>query len=154
MICNECETVAHCLKNGCVPKQPSKDEVLKLALETFERVSEEFHIHQMTTAITAIKQALAAQPALKPLTNEQISQLADKHLDAGDGPCGTHYVYGEIEFARAIEAAHGIPEKGQPSQLPTLSEFLQSSAENKAEVMERVIDKAIAMQQVKEKNCD
>jgi hypothetical protein len=21
MICNECETVAHCLKNGCVPKQ-------------------------------------------------------------------------------------------------------------------------------------
>ena len=22
MICNECETVAHCLKNGCVPKQP------------------------------------------------------------------------------------------------------------------------------------
>jgi hypothetical protein len=42
----------------------------------------------------------------------------------------------------------------QPSQLPTLSEFLQSSAENKAEVMERVIDKAIAMQQVKEKNSD
>jgi hypothetical protein len=37
----------------------------------------------------------------------------------------------------------------QPSQLPTLSEFLQSSAENKVEVMERVIDKAIAMQQVK-----
>ena len=23
MICNECETVAHCLKNGCVPKQPA-----------------------------------------------------------------------------------------------------------------------------------
>jgi hypothetical protein len=21
MICDECETVAHCLKNGCVPKQ-------------------------------------------------------------------------------------------------------------------------------------
>jgi hypothetical protein len=59
MICDECETVAHCLKNGCVPKQPSKDEALKLALETFERVSEEFHIHQMTTAITAIKQALS-----------------------------------------------------------------------------------------------
>jgi hypothetical protein len=37
----------------------------------------------------------------------------------------------------------------QPSRLPTLSEFLQSSAENKVEVMERVIDKAIAMQQVK-----
>jgi hypothetical protein len=23
MICDECETVAHCLKNGCVPKQLS-----------------------------------------------------------------------------------------------------------------------------------
>ncbi len=23
MICNECETVAHCLKNGCVSKQPA-----------------------------------------------------------------------------------------------------------------------------------
>lgn len=22
MICNECETVAHCMKNGCIPKQP------------------------------------------------------------------------------------------------------------------------------------
>jgi hypothetical protein len=37
MICDECETVAHCLKNGCVPKQPSKDEVLKLALEALEK---------------------------------------------------------------------------------------------------------------------
>ena len=23
MICNECETVAHCTKHGCVPKQPA-----------------------------------------------------------------------------------------------------------------------------------
>ena len=23
IICNECETVAHCMKNGCVPKQPA-----------------------------------------------------------------------------------------------------------------------------------
>jgi hypothetical protein len=23
MICNECETVAHCLKHGCIPKQPA-----------------------------------------------------------------------------------------------------------------------------------
>ena len=21
-ICDECETVAHCMKNGCIPKQP------------------------------------------------------------------------------------------------------------------------------------
>jgi hypothetical protein len=100
-----------------VPKQPpSKDEVLKLALEALETLvngngfAPAGNIEKARKAIAAIKQALAAQPALKPLTNEQISQLADKHLDAGDGPCGTHYVYGEIEFARAIEAAHGIKE--------------------------------------------
>lgn len=29
MICNECETVAHCLKNGCVPKQPSHEALMK-----------------------------------------------------------------------------------------------------------------------------
>jgi len=23
MICNECETVAHCTKHGCIPKQPA-----------------------------------------------------------------------------------------------------------------------------------
>jgi hypothetical protein len=64
MICDECETVAHCLKNGCVPKQQ----------------------------------------ALKPLTDDQIAQLASKYLDVGDGERGSTYVYGEIEFARAIEA--------------------------------------------------
>jgi hypothetical protein len=36
MICDECETVAHCLKNGCVPKQPSKDEALELALDWYD----------------------------------------------------------------------------------------------------------------------
>lgn len=31
MICDECETVAHCMKNGCVPKTNKKDEALKQA---------------------------------------------------------------------------------------------------------------------------
>ena len=26
MICDECETVAHCLKNGCIPKQPAQQD--------------------------------------------------------------------------------------------------------------------------------
>jgi hypothetical protein len=62
MICRECETVAHCLKNGCVPKQP----------------------------------------ALKPLTDEQIEEIAN---DFEEG-----YVFLYRSFARAIEAAHGIKE--------------------------------------------
>ena len=38
MICDQCETVAHCLKNGCVPKTTTKDEALKLALEALSEI--------------------------------------------------------------------------------------------------------------------
>jgi hypothetical protein len=34
MICNECETVAHCTKHGCVPKQPAPVEPVAIALNT------------------------------------------------------------------------------------------------------------------------
>jgi hypothetical protein len=44
----------------------TKDEALDLALEALLRVKEEFSIHQMDTAITAIKQALAA-PVQEPV---------------------------------------------------------------------------------------
>jgi hypothetical protein len=70
MICDECETVAHCLKNGCVPKQPSKDEVLKLALYALEiedaacRYMKDETPSQIVEAITAIKQALSDAPHL------------------------------------------------------------------------------------------
>ena len=33
MICDECETVAHCLKNGCVPKQQALDRMAENARE-------------------------------------------------------------------------------------------------------------------------
>jgi hypothetical protein len=73
MICNECETVAHCLKNGCVPKQPSKDEALKLALEALELHGKQYpHMVKgyCLDAITAIKQALS-----------DATHLADSALD-------------------------------------------------------------------------
>jgi hypothetical protein len=67
MICDECETVAHCLKNGCVPKQPSKDEALKLALEALERYQvKRQDFDRFADEITAIKQALAA-PVQEPV---------------------------------------------------------------------------------------
>jgi hypothetical protein len=57
---------------------------------------------------------LAAQPALKPLTNEQIGKAA---RDAHIAFClNKHQTY-EHALTRAIEAAHGITaalEKGQP----------------------------------------
>jgi hypothetical protein len=65
MICDECETVAHCLKNGCVPKQ---------------------------------------QPAPVPLTDEQIDALRNQYPPSA----GIDFDVRCREFARAIEAAHGI----------------------------------------------
>jgi hypothetical protein len=68
----KCETVSHCLKNGCVPKQPSKDEALKLALEALETLvngsgfAPAENINKAQAAITAIKQALAA-PVQEPV---------------------------------------------------------------------------------------
>ena len=49
--------------------------------------------------------AVPKQPAPVPLTDAEIEQLASKHLGVGDGERGMHYVFGEIDFARAILAA-------------------------------------------------
>ena len=49
--------------------------------------------------------AVPKHPAPVPLKDAEIEQLASKHLGVGDGERGTHYVFGEIDFARAILAA-------------------------------------------------
>ena len=77
MICDECETVAHCLKNGCLPKQP----------------------------------------ALKPLTDEEIMKVWQPVARKIFGIAAEGHsmdVYGIenasmiLHLSRAIEAAHGI----------------------------------------------
>ena len=52
------------------------------------------------------------QPPRQPLTDEEITELADAHMGAFAQFVGAGEVWfeGEKEFARAIEAAHGIGE--------------------------------------------
>jgi hypothetical protein len=60
MICDQCETVKHCLEHGCVPKQPalvSKDEALELAKIWFEYNT---YGDEAIEVYEAIEQALAA----------------------------------------------------------------------------------------------
>jgi hypothetical protein len=57
-------------------------------------------------AITALREALAAQPAPVPLTDEQIEQIWKNHVLPGFGD-GQKF-YSPVLYARAIEAAHGI----------------------------------------------
>jgi len=70
MICNECETVAHCTSHGCIPKTTKKDEALKLALEALENTTPTgFNMKrdkQFFDAITALREALAEQPKESP----------------------------------------------------------------------------------------
>ena len=63
MICNECETVAHCTKHGCIPKV-SVNEAMKLALEALQEVYWSSRSAKHDEAITALREALAkpAQP--------------------------------------------------------------------------------------------
>jgi pyruvate/2-oxoacid:ferredoxin oxidoreductase beta subunit len=91
-----------------------KNKALKLALEALENHEGNYKLsdagcdrHEL--AITAINQALAAAADV-PLTDDQISAIGSKIFPS---TWNTRHV----EFARAIEAAHGItaaPKKGQP----------------------------------------
>jgi hypothetical protein len=56
-------------------------------------------------AVTALRAALA-EPERKPLTDEEIELLAVKHAPPIDPAFAQHDDF--IEFARAIERAHGI----------------------------------------------
>lgn len=71
MICDQCETVAHCLKNGCVPKTTKKNEAMKLALEALEGMADWVNVRtkehpwdqfqRVAPAITALREALASE---------------------------------------------------------------------------------------------
>jgi len=87
-------------------------EALKLALEALEGfipylpLKDEAQCNRYDKAIIAIKEALAQpQPQRKPLTDEQIDAIADEYLVDYRIPAGSAW-----NFARDIEAAHGIKE--------------------------------------------
>ena len=73
-----------------------------------ERNSWPAEMEAMERQVNILTDALAQ--SRKPLPVDEIAEIADRHLDVGDGSYATHYVFGETEFARAIEAAHGIKE--------------------------------------------
>ena len=69
-ICDECETVAHCTKHGCIPKVSVK-EAMKLALEALEGSTDKT---LSIRAMIALQKALAEQPA-------QQQQQEQKYLE-------------------------------------------------------------------------
>ena len=74
MICEECETVAHCLKNGCVPKHQALDRMA-------ENVSE-YDVGLYTTPPN-VATPLAAQRQWVGLTPDDIRQLEKENTVGG-----------------------------------------------------------------------
>lgn len=127
MICDECETVAHCLKNGCVPKQIAPVQPVAWAeyhykkgmftglttndINAVDSVGDGCQwVPQLQATPPNVATPLAAQLAPVPLTDE----LIGKAWAVADGE---HNASASVKrrITRAIEAAHGIaaPEKGQ-----------------------------------------
>ena len=104
-ICDGCETVAHCLKNGCVPKTTKQTQVrsteeaparsaLKLALEALNSFPAKHLTPFISSARTAIREALAEpSEALASEASEESSgtEQPDRHELQKDGkhpaPC-------------------------------------------------------------------
>jgi hypothetical protein len=118
MICDQCETVAHCTKHGCVPKQPAlvQQELVAIALNTGTKQGVKWlknveHGEKLYTTPPAQEIVCstglchykpAAQPAV-PLTDEQI--VAANYPDGEENEATIAAPDVElIAFARAIEA--------------------------------------------------
>lgn len=106
MICDECETVAHCMKNGCVPKHQALERMAENARELgldYEQPAQQCkwptcqsEEYQQALAEQIKRELVGEQPAQrKPLTDEQIIKCW--------GQVGG-IRHGYVTFARAIEA--------------------------------------------------
>jgi len=93
-----------------VPAQPQQEPVLMFYEREWQgKTSREYQWLIDPFSLPAGTKLYTSPPAQrKPLTDEEIKQFASKHLDVGDGSYATHFVTGDVAFARAIEAAHGI----------------------------------------------
>ena len=113
MICNECETVSHCLKNGCVPKQQALDRMAENARELgldYESAPSQYGSPELQEMIVAraLEKDRAAQPAV-PLTNTEFCEQWFKQTGRIMGTDKQLL----LQAKRVTEAAHGIT-KGQP----------------------------------------
>jgi len=110
MICDECETVSYCLKNGCVPKTNKKDEALKLALDALDAVVWHgggscwvVNADKIDNAITAIKQTLNDATHLAAPVQQSRSDVEPVAWVVEDE-------HGErLEWAGDAHSCHGLP---------------------------------------------
>jgi hypothetical protein len=122
MICNECETVAHCTKHGCVPKQPSPVQQEPVAVVGEDKhgpfvdwLGDKSSFYERNPVGTKFYTTPPAQPAV-PLTDEEIDAKFDAFASKFDHESNEWLDMGADAYFRAgFRAAHGItvtPEKG------------------------------------------
>jgi hypothetical protein len=119
MICDECETVAHCTKHGCIPKQPEYKDAIE--------VSVIFHEGQRMFAVP--KQPAQHEPVawwdanlgvfdekhfdqLQPLYTSPPAQRTWVGLEKSDMPDGADPLFDDPKFiAGMVYAANKLMEK-------------------------------------------
>lgn len=104
MICDECETVAHCMKNGCVPKTNVQQEPVAWMQDSIELYVQDHPSEYYTIPLYTSPPTLSLAQR-KPLTDEQLQEI-----EAAVWGAAFLRPQSARQFARAIEAAHGIKE--------------------------------------------
>ena len=107
MICDECQTVAHCMKNGCVPKTNVQQEPVAWRWKHGDSCWQFEDVQPRSPTAQPLYTSPPTQR--KPLTDEEI--IASNYPDGEkNGPTIAAPDFELICFARQIEAAHGIKE--------------------------------------------
>lgn len=75
VICNECETVAHCMRNGCIPKVPQKPVVHYVGTPVF------WNWNENPTQPVASLPLVLDHPRLGKCLNVRTSIVLHKYFD-------------------------------------------------------------------------
>ena len=98
MICDQCETVVHCTKNGCIPKQPLQGKtVIEMAREAgLEGMTGHQALQRLVDLVRAAERDACAQVCEK---------IAEGDLSDPNNEVAEYTIYGiAMECANAIRA--------------------------------------------------
>jgi hypothetical protein len=96
MICDECETVAHCTKHGCIPKQPDYEGAIEVSV-IFHEGQRMFAVPKQPAQQDGTFTNEGTKAQRKPLTDEEIEEVWQRVQASDFHDCVK-------PFARAIEA--------------------------------------------------
>lgn len=110
-ICNECETVAHCMKNGCIPKQPAHIKKPVAWLVEFESGEQELHFDEPSVGETRTPLYTTQPAAQYPLPDDLYDSKDWRATDYAGRVELIHSMYEakKLELDAYLDAAQPAP---------------------------------------------